>query len=35
LGLTIVRKTLESMNMNFALENAADGVLFWMDLLKA
>lgn len=35
LGLTIVRKTLESMNINFALENAADGVLFWMGLPKA
>lgn len=35
LGLTIVQKTLESMKINFALENAADGVLFWMGLPKA
>lgn len=35
LGLTIVRKTLESMKIDFALENASDGVLFWMDLPKA
>ncbi|MDR1537428.1 MAG: HAMP domain-containing histidine kinase [Clostridiales bacterium] len=32
LGLAIVQKTLEAMNIAFALENAADGVLFWMDL---
>jgi two-component system sensor histidine kinase VanS len=35
LGLTIVRKTLEAMNIAFALENTADGVLFWMDLPRA
>ncbi|MNC33902.1 Signal-transduction histidine kinase senX3 [compost metagenome] len=35
LGLTIVQKTLEAMNIDFALENAPDGVLFWMDLPKA
>lgn len=35
LGLTIVRKTLEAMNINFALENTPDGVLFWMDLPRA
>lgn len=34
LGLTIVGKTLESMNIDFALENTPDGVLFWMDLPK-
>lgn len=34
LGLTIVRRTLESMNVGFALENTPDGVLFWMDLPK-
>lgn len=34
LGLTIVRKTLETMGVSFALENAPDGVLFWMDLSK-
>lgn len=35
LGLTIVRKTLEAMNIEYALENVPDGVLFWMDLPKA
>ncbi|MBE7719877.1 MAG: HAMP domain-containing histidine kinase [Lacrimispora celerecrescens] len=35
LGLAIVRKTLEAMSINFALENTPDGVLFWMDLPKA
>ncbi|GAA0380023.1 HAMP domain-containing sensor histidine kinase [Paenibacillus motobuensis] len=35
LGLTIVQKTLESMGVDFALENTPDGVLFWMDLPKA
>jgi two-component system sensor histidine kinase VanS len=34
LGLAIVRKTLETMNIDFALENTADGVLFWMDFPK-
>ncbi len=32
LGLTIVHKTLEAMNIAFALENTPDGVVFWMDL---
>lgn len=32
LGLTLVRKTLETMNIPYALENAPDGVLFWMNL---
>jgi two-component system sensor histidine kinase VanS len=35
LGLTIVRKTLETMKIPFALENTQDGVLFWMDLPQA
>jgi two-component system sensor histidine kinase VanS len=35
LGLTIVQKTLEAMNVDFALENTTDGVLFWMDLPRA
>lgn len=35
LGLTIVKKTLESMSITFALENTADGVLFWMVLPRA
>ncbi len=35
LGLTIVRKTLEAMNVDFALENNQEGVLFWIDLPKA
>lgn len=35
LGLTIVQKTLETMNAPFALENSPDGVLFWMDLPEA
>ncbi|MGO4106353.1 HAMP domain-containing sensor histidine kinase [Paenibacillus sp. YAF4_2] len=34
LGLAIVRKTLESMNVDFALENTPEGVLFWMHLPK-
>jgi two-component system sensor histidine kinase VanS len=34
LGLTIVQKTLESMNIEFALKNTPDGVLFWLDLPK-
>ncbi|MBE6904902.1 MAG: HAMP domain-containing histidine kinase [Ruminococcaceae bacterium] len=34
LGLVIVRKTLEAMNVEFALENTPDGVLFWMSLPK-
>jgi len=32
LGLTIVQKTLEAMNIDFALENTDAGVLFWLDL---
>jgi len=32
LGLTIVQKTLGVMGVDFALEQTADGVLFWMDL---
>ncbi|KHL96825.1 histidine kinase [Paenibacillus sp. IHB B 3415] len=35
LGLTIVQKTLEAMNMDFTLENTVDGVLFRMNLPKA
>ena len=31
-GLTIVQKTLEATNIDFALENTLDGVLFWLDL---
>lgn len=34
LGLAIVQKTLEAMNIDFDLENTPDGVLFWMDLPK-
>lgn len=34
LGLTIVRKALDAMNIEFALENAPEGVLFWMELPK-
>jgi two-component system sensor histidine kinase VanS len=32
LGLTIVKKALDSMKIPFALENTSEGVLFWMDL---
>jgi two-component system sensor histidine kinase VanS len=32
LGLTIVKKTLDLMDVPFALENTGDGVLFWMEL---
>ena len=32
LGLTIVQKTLDTMGVEFALENTSEGVLFWMDL---
>ncbi|MCE3202363.1 HAMP domain-containing sensor histidine kinase [Paenibacillus sonchi] len=35
LGLTIVQKTLEAMEIGFALENTPDGVLFWIELPKA
>lgn len=33
LGLTIVKKALDLMEIRFALENTENGVLFWMDLL--
>ena len=32
LGLTIVKKMLDLMGMEFGLENTEDGVLFWMGL---
>jgi two-component system sensor histidine kinase VanS len=32
LGLTIVKKSLDRMNIPFGLENTPEGVLFWMDL---
>ena len=32
LGLTIVKKALDLMGVRFSLENAADGVVFRMDL---
>ena len=32
LGLTIVKKTLDLMDVEFGLENTGDSVLFWMDL---
>jgi two-component system, OmpR family, sensor histidine kinase VanS len=32
LGLTIVKKTLDGMEIPFSLENTERGVLFWMDL---
>jgi len=32
LGLTIVKKTLDCMGIEFSLENTADGVCFWMEL---
>jgi two-component system sensor histidine kinase VanS len=35
LGLAIVQKTLEAMHVDFALENAPEGVRFWMDLPAA
>jgi len=35
LGLTIVRKTLESMNADFELIQAKEGILFWFDLPSA
>ncbi|MDR1536544.1 MAG: ATP-binding protein [Clostridiales bacterium] len=31
LGLTIVKKALETMDARFALENTPEGVLFWME----
>jgi two-component system sensor histidine kinase VanS len=32
LGLTIVKKTLDCMGIEFSLENTNDGVCFWIDL---
>ena len=32
LGLTLVKKSLDIMGINFSLENTEQGVLFWMDL---
>jgi len=32
LGLTIVKKALDAMNMEFSLDNTDGGVLFWVDL---
>jgi two-component system sensor histidine kinase VanS len=32
LGLTIVKKTLDCMGIQFSLDNTDDGVCFWMDL---
>ena len=32
LGLTIVKKTLDCMGVDFLLENTDDGVCFWIDL---
>lgn len=32
LGLTIVKRALDLMKIDFSLENTEDGVLFWMDL---
>jgi two-component system, OmpR family, sensor histidine kinase VanS len=32
LGLTIVKKTLDNMGVNFSIENTKEGVLFWVDL---
>jgi two-component system sensor histidine kinase VanS len=32
LGLTIVRKTLEAMEIDFKLVQEKDGILFWLDL---
>ncbi|MDR1359303.1 MAG: HAMP domain-containing histidine kinase [Coriobacteriales bacterium] len=34
LGLAIVKRTLDAMGFDFALENASDGVLFWVDVPK-
>ncbi len=34
LGLAIVAKTLEAMNLTFSIENTPDGVLFWIQLPK-
>ncbi|MDR0730701.1 MAG: HAMP domain-containing histidine kinase [Treponema sp.] len=35
LGLTIVKKSLDRMGVPFALENTAEGVVFWLDLEAA
>jgi two-component system sensor histidine kinase VanS len=35
LGLTIVKRTLEGMDIPFSLQNHEDGVLFWLDLPRA
>jgi two-component system sensor histidine kinase VanS len=35
LGLSIVKKSLDRMGVPFALENTAEGVVFWMDLEPA
>jgi two-component system sensor histidine kinase VanS len=32
LGLTIVKKTLNCMGIDFSLDNTNDGVCFWMDV---
>ena len=32
LGLTIVKRALDAMQMEFSLTNAAEGVLFWVDI---
>jgi two-component system sensor histidine kinase VanS len=32
LGLAIIKKSLDLMDVPFALENSGEGVLFWMDL---
>jgi two-component system sensor histidine kinase VanS len=34
LGLTIVKRTLDAVGFDFALEIASDGVLFWVDVPK-
>ncbi|MXQ53509.1 sensor histidine kinase [Shimazuella alba] len=34
LGLTIVKKTLDFMELSYALENTEQGVLFWVNLRK-
>jgi two-component system sensor histidine kinase VanS len=35
LGLTIVQKALEAMEIDYSLENTNEGVLFWMELPEA
>lgn len=34
LGLTIVQKMLQAMDIPYSLENTSEGVLFWMDLMS-